>query len=324
MKKNAKIYVAGHTGLVGSALIRRLKEDGYSNLVFRTMEELDLTRQKDVEDFFAKEKPEFVFLAAAKVGGIHANNIYPADFIYINLAIQNNIIHSAYLNEVKRLLFLGSSCIYPKDCPQPMKEKHLLSGYLEPTNEPYAIAKIAGLKTCESYNRQYGAKFIAVMPTNLYGPNDNFDLKTSHVLPALIRKFHEGKEVGCSEVEVWGTGKPRREFLYVDDMADGCLFVMNLKEEVIKDSFLAFPKPCFVNLGTGKDISISELAHLVSEIVGYSGKIKFNSSLPDGTMKKMLDVGSVEKLGWQSKTSLASGIKNTYEYYKSFLNKVNL
>jgi GDP-L-fucose synthase len=316
MNKNAKIYIAGHTGLVGSALMRCLKKNGYTNLVFREIDELDLTRQEEVEKFFAAEKPEYVFLAAAKVGGIMANNKYPADFIHINLAIQNNVIHSSYLHGVKRLLFLGSSCIYPKHCPQPMKEEHLLSGYLEPTNEPYAIAKIAGIKMCESYNRQYGTQFVAVMPTNLYGPGDNFDLETSHVMPALIRKFHEAKEQGKPEVEVWGTGKPRREFLYVDDMADGCHFVMNLPDEKIKAELLDYPKPCFVNLGTGQDISIGELAQTVAEVVGYQGKIKFDTTKPDGTPQKLLDVSRLFSLKWISHTELKSGISNAYKYFR--------
>jgi GDP-L-fucose synthase len=320
MNKNAKIYIAGHTGLVGSALMRCLKKNGYTNLVFRDIDELDLTRQADVEKFFAAEKPEYVFLAAAKVGGIMANNKYPADFIHINLAIQNNVIHSSYLHGVKRLLFLGSSCIYPKHCPQPMKEEHLLSGYLEPTNEPYAIAKIAGIKMCESYNRQYGTQFVAVMPTNLYGPGDNFDLETSHVMPALIRKFHEAKEQGKPEVEVWGTGKPRREFLYVDDMADGCLFVMNLPDEKIKNELLSYPKPCFVNLGTGKDVSIKELAQTVAEVVGYNGKIKFDTTKPDGTPQKLLDVSRLFSLDWHSHTELNPGIENAYKCFRQITN----
>ena len=315
MNKDAKIYIAGHTGLVGSALMRCLKRNGYNNLVYRDITELDLTRQTEVEKFFAAEKPEYVFLAAAKVGGIMANNKYPADFIHINLAIQNNVIHSSYLHDVKRLLFLGSSCIYPKHCPQPMKEEHLLSGYLEPTNEPYAIAKIAGIKMCESYNRQFATQFVAVMPTNLYGPGDNFDLETSHVMPALIRKFHEAKEQGKTEVEVWGTGKPRREFLYVDDMADGCLFVMNLPDEKIKAELLSYPKPCFVNLGTGKDISIGELAQTVAEVVGYQGKIAFDTTKPDGTPQKLLDVSALKKMGWSPNVKLSAGISKAYQYF---------
>lgn len=317
MNKNAKIYIAGHRGLVGSAIVRNLKSQGYDNLVLRTSQELDLTVQAEVNDFFAKEKPEYVFLAAAKVGGINANNKYPAEFIYSNLAIQNNVIHAAWMHDVKRLLFLGSSCIYPKTCPQPMKEEHLLTGYLEPTNEPYAIAKIAGIKMCESYNRQYGTKFVAVMPTNLYGPGDNFDLETSHVLPALIRKFHEAKELNASEVVVWGTGKPRREFLYVDDMADACVYVMNLDDNKLSDELLQYPKPCFVNLGSGKDLSILELAKLVSEITGFNGKIVFDSSKPDGTMQKLLDVSRLTNLGWQSKTELKDGIRKAFEAWKS-------
>lgn len=317
MEKSAKIYIAGHTGLVGSALTRALKADGYHNLVYRTLEELDLTRQADVEAFFATEKPEYVFLAAARVGGIYANNTYPAEFIYQNLAIQNNIIHSAYLNKVKRLLFLGSSCIYPRECPQPMKEEHLLTGLLEVTNEPYAIAKIAGIKMCESYNRQYKTQFIAVMPTNLYGPNDNFDLHTSHVLPALIRKFYEAKEKGLSEVVVWGTGIPRREFLYVDDMAAGCLFIMNLEDAKLENVLLNYPKPCFVNLGTGEDISIADLANLVAKIIGYNGIILYDQTKPDGTQRKLLDVKSLLKLGWKPKVSLENGICKVVEFFSA-------
>jgi GDP-L-fucose synthase len=319
MNRNAKIYIAGHTGLVGSALVRALKNSGHTNLIYKTAKELDLTRQAEVEKFFAEEKPEYVFLAAAKVGGILANNTYPADFIHINLAIQTNVIHSAYLHGVKRLLFLGSSCIYPKNCPQPMHEKHLLSGYLEPTNEPYALAKIAGLKMCESYNRQYDTQFIAVMPTNLYGPGDNFDLQTSHVLPALIRKFHEAKMAEANEVVVWGTGNPRREFLYVDDMAAGCLFVMNLPEEKIQNHFLAYPDPCFVNLGTGEDLTIFDLAELVAEVVGFKGKIVFDSSKPDGTMQKLLEVSRLKTLGWRPQTNLKEGITQAYNWYRQNL-----
>ena len=322
MNKNAKIYIAGHRGLVGSALVRSLKSLGYDNLVLKTFDELDLTVQSDVNAFFAKEKPEYVFLAAAKVGGINANNTYPAEFIYQNLAIQNNIIHSAWKNDVKRLLFLGSSCIYPKNCPQPMKEEHLLSGYLEPTNEPYAIAKIAGIKMCESYNRQYGTKFVAVMPTNLYGPGDNFDLETSHVLPALIRKFHEAKEANASEVVVWGTGKPRREFLYVDDMAEACVYVMNLDDNKLSNELLQYPKPCFVNLGSGSDLSILELAEIVAEITDFKGKIVFDTSKPDGTMQKLLDVSRLTSLGWQAKTQLKDGIRKAYNFWKSKFNEV--
>jgi len=317
MNKTSKIYIAGHTGLVGSALTRKLTAEGYSNLVYRTFEQLDLTRQADVEAFFAAEKPEYVFLAAAKVGGIHANNTYPADFIYSNLIIQTNVIHAAYQHGVKRLLFLGSSCIYPKLCPQPMKEEHLLTGLLEPTNEPYALAKIAGIKMCESYNRQYGTQFIAVMPTNLYGPNDNFDLQTSHVMPALIRKFHEAKISNQPEVIVWGTGTPRREFLYVDDMAAGCVFLMNLDDATIKRELLSYPKPCFVNLGTGEDITITDLAALIAKVAGFKGKLVFDSSKPDGTPRKLLDVSRLHALGWQPEVSLESGITKAYQAFQS-------
>src|SRR4030042_4667013 len=263
MEKNSKIYVAGHTGLVGSAITRNLQENGYTNLVFRTFEELDLTDQKATADFFGEEKPEYVVLAAAKVGGIKANNDFPAEFIYQNLSIQNNIIHSAYLNKVKKLLFLGSSCIYPRDCPQPIKEEYFMTGPLEKTNDAYAIAKIAGIKMCQSYNKQYGTKYISVMPTNLYGPNDNFDLETSHVLPALLRKFHEAKAENKKEAIIWGTGKPKREFLHVDDLANACVYLMNKYE----DSEI-------VNIGTGDDIEIIELAKMIKEIVGFTGKIK--------------------------------------------------
>lgn len=305
MNKTSKIYVAGHRGLVGAAIVRKLQLDGCTNLVLRTSKELDLRRQADVEAFFKQEKPEFVFLAAAKVGGILANNTYPADFIYDNLMIQTNIIHAAYSNGVTKLLFLGSSCIYPRDCPQPMKEEYLLSGYLEPTNEPYAIAKIAGIKMCESYNRQYGTNYISVMPTNLYGPGDNFDLQNSHVLPAMIRKFHEAKGKGSPSVEVWGTGTPRREFLYVDDLADACVFLMqNYAESEI------------VNIGVGSDITIRELAELVKEITGFHGELLFNAAMPDGTPRKLLDVSKLKACGWSAKTSLSDGIRNTYEWFR--------
>jgi len=304
MKFDSKIYVAGHRGLVGSALVRRLSELSYNNLVVLTHAELDLTRQRDVEDFFDKERPEYVFLAAAKVGGILANNTYPAEFIYSNIVIQSNVIHSSYLFGVKKLLFLGSSCIYPRDCPQPMKEDYLLSGYLEPTNEPYAIAKIAGIKMCQAYNRQYGANFISVMPTNLYGPNDNFDIQSAHVLPALIRKFHEAKVAGQKDVVVWGTGYPRREFLYVDDLADACIFLMN-----------NYNSSEIINIGIGKDISVKELALMIKEIVDFDGEIVFDTSKPDGTPRKLLDISRLSLLGWQAKTSLKEGIKRTYEWY---------
>jgi len=308
MKFDSKIYVAGHRGLVGSALVRKLTELGYTNLITRAHVELDLTRQTKVEDFFDKERPEYVFLAAAKVGGILANSTYPAEFIYNNIVVQSNVIHNSYLFGVKKLLFLGSSCIYPRDCPQPMKEDYLLSGYLEPTNEPYAIAKIAGIKMCHSYNRQYGTNFISVMPTNLYGPNDNFDIQNAHVLPALIRKFHEAKVAGQKEVVVWGTGSPRREFLYVDDLADACIFLMN-----------NYNSSEIINIGVGKDISIKELALMVKEIVGFDGEIVFDTSKPDGTPIKLLDVSKLSSLGWQAKISLKEGIKKTYRWYTELL-----
>ena len=315
MNTNAKIYIAGHNGMVGSALVRNLVSRGFSNLVTRSHSDLDLTHQSAVDDFFKSEKIDYVFLAAAKVGGIHANNTYPAEFIYRNLMIQNNIIHASYTSKVERLLFLGSSCIYPKLAPQPMKEEHLLTGLLESTNEPYAIAKIAGIKMCEAYNRQYGTKFMAVMPTNLYGPNDNFDLETSHVLPALIRKFHEAKVEGKSEVVVWGTGTPRREFLHVDDMADACLYVMNLEDKIVSEHFLKCPKPCFVNLGAGVDCSIGELAEIIRAVVGFEGRIVFDTSKPDGTPQKLLDVSRLSALGWQASTRLKEGINNTYNWF---------
>lgn len=304
MEKEARIYVAGHRGLVGSAVVRRLKQSGYDNLILRAHSELDLRKQAEVESFFHAEQPDYVFLAAAKVGGIRANADFPAQFIYDNLIIQTNVIHSAYLQGVKKLLFLGSSCIYPKHCPQPMKEEYLLSGYLEPTNEPYAIAKIAGIKMCQAYNRQYGTRHISVMPTNLYGPGDNFDLASSHVLPALIRKFHEAKVSGDEAVEVWGTGAPRREFLYVDDLADACLFLMDHYE-----------KTGIMNIGTGRDLSIRELAEMIREIVGFEGGICLNPAQPDGMPVKLLDVSRLTGLGWQARTSLKEGIRKTYQWY---------
>jgi GDP-L-fucose synthase len=304
MHSAANIYVAGHRGLVGSALIRRLQVAGYTNLVTRTHAELDLTNQHAVDKFFATEKPEYVLLAAAKVGGIHANNTYPADFIYQNLMIESNIIHAAYVNKVRKLLFLGSSCIYPKKAPQPMKEEYLLTGLLEPTNEPYALAKIAGIKMCAAYNRQYGTNFISVMPTNLYGPGDNYDLQNSHVLPALIRKMHEAKELGAEEAVVWGTGTPRREFLYSDDMADACVFLMEKSDATDIGEF--------VNIGVGKDATIRELAELVAKTVGFKGRLVFDSNKPDGTPQKLLDVSRLRSFGWRSMTSLTDGLKETY------------
>ena len=308
MDKQASIYIAGHSGLVGAAIIRRLKLNGYNNLITRTHKELDLTRQDQTESFFNEIKPDFVFLAAARVGGIIGNSTYPADFIYENLAIQTNVIYAAYINKVKKLLFLGSSCIYPGNCPQPMREEHLLSGYLEPTNEPYAVAKIAGIKMCQSYNRQYGTQYISVMPTNLYGPHDNFNLETSHVLPALIRKIHEAKIEGKSEVEIWGTGAPRRELLHVDDLAGACLFLMNN----YNDSEI-------INIGTGLDITIKKLAEKTASITGYQGKLRFDTSKPDGTPLKLLDISKIQSLGWQAEIALNDGIRNTYLWYKENL-----
>jgi GDP-L-fucose synthase len=335
MRKDSKIYIAGHTGLVGSALLRELQDANYTNLITRTHTELDLEGQSETEAFFQKERPEYVFLAAAKVGGILANNTYPAEFIRRNLAIQTNVIHAAWKSGAKRLLFLGSSCIYPRACAQPMKEKYLLTGPLEATNEPYAVAKIAGVKMCEAYNRQYGTNFISVMPTNLYGPNDNFDLETSHVLPALIRKFHEAKLLVSSEqstgngksihrlpltvnqeppsVVIWGTGKPRREFLHVDDLADACLFLMSLDEESFRSLFTVHRLP-LLNIGWGKDISIKELALLIKDIVEFEGKITFDTSKPDGTPQKLLDVSRITEMGWKPKISLKDGIKQTYDW----------
>jgi GDP-L-fucose synthase len=313
MDKQSKIYVAGHRGLVGSALVRKLEKEGYTNLVYRTSSEIDLTDKIQVDRFFAEEKIEYIFLAAAKVGGIVANNEYPADFIRDNLLIQTNVIDAAYRNDVKKLLFLGSTCIYPKLAPQPLKEEYLLTGLLEPTNEPYAIAKIAGIKMCESYNRQYGTKYISVMPTNLYGENDNFDLHTSHVLPALIRKFHEAKENNQPFVEVWGTGTPKREFLYSDDLADACVYLMDHYEgnEI-------------VNIGVGEDIEIGQLAHLVKETVLFEGEIKFDTSKPDGTPRKLVDVTKLNSLGWKASTSLEEGLTKAYKWFlKNKVQKVN-
>jgi len=304
MHKETKIYVAGHRGLVGSAILRKLRAEGYSNIVTRTREELDLTNQQAVYQFFETEQPEYVFLAAAKVGGILANSTYPADFIRENLLIQANVIDAAYRYGVKKLLFLGSSCIYPKFAPQPMKEEYLLTGVLEPTNEPYAIAKIAGIKMCQAYNKQYGTNFITVMPTNLYGPGDNFDLQTSHVLPALIRKFHEAKVTGAPHVVVWGTGNPRREFLHVDDLADACLFLMN-----------NYDSSEIINIGVGEDLTIRELAYLIKDIVGYHGEITFDTSKPDGTPRKLLDVSKLFTMGWKPRIRLEDGISSTYEWF---------
>ncbi len=342
MNKSSKIFIAGHRGLVGSAILRRLKKEGYKNLIFRSSKQLDLRRQNLVENFFKKQQPEYVFLAAAKVGGILANNTYPAEFIYDNLMIETNVIHASYRYNVKKLLFLGSSCIYPKFSPQPMKEEYLLTGLLEPTNEPYAIAKIAGIKLCQSYNRQYGTNFISVMPTNLYGPKDNFNLETAHVLPALIRKFHIARllqeekseeikrdlhrypigfsidpnlelsiildQLGITSkyVKLWGTGEVYREFLFIDDLADACIFLMqNYNESEI------------INIGTGQDITIKELAEIVKRIVGYKGSILWDKTKPDGTPRKLLDVAKLHSIGWKAKTSLEEGIKKTYKWYIS-------
>jgi len=315
MNSGAKIFVAGSKGLVGSALVRALDARGYSNLLLPDSAQLDLTKQAAVEAFFEKERPEYVILAAAKVGGILANNSYPAEFIYSNLAIQNNVIHSAWRSGVKRLLFLGSSCIYPRLAPQPMKEEYLLTGLLEPTNEPYAIAKIAGIKMCEAYNRQYGTEFIAVMPTNIYGPGDNFHPENSHVLPALIRRFHEAKAAHAPEIMVWGSGKPRRELLYVDDMADGSLHLLQLPTAALKPELLNYPQPCFVNLGTGTDASIADIARMVREVTGFSGEIRFDTSKPDGTPQKLLDVSRMASLDWRAKVPLTEGISRTYTWF---------
>ena len=304
MNLDAKIYVAGHRGLVGSAIVRNLEDKGYTNIICRTHKELDLTNQEAVRVFFEQEKPEYVFLAAAKVGGIHANNTYPADFIYENLMIQNNVIKAAHDFEVKKLLFLGSTCIYPKMAPQPIKEEYLLTGSLEETNEAYAVAKIAGLEMCKFFKRQYGDNFISCMPTNLYGPNDNFDLKNSHVLPALIRKFHEAKVNNSDVVEVWGTGTPLREFLYVDDMADACVFLME-----------NYDGEQHVNIGTGEEVSIRELAETVKEVVGFEGELVFNTDMPDGTPRKLTTVDKLHGLGWKHNVSLNDGIKRAYKWF---------
>ena len=309
MEKNSKIYVAGHRGLVGSAIVRKLQKEGYHNLILRTSAQVDLRDQQAVKDFFEKEKPEYVFMAAAKVGGINANNTYPAEFLYDNLCIQNNVIHQSYHHQVKKLLFLGSSCIYPKNAPQPIKEEYLLSGYLEPTNEAYAIAKIAGIKMCQFYHKQYGCNFISAMPTNLYGPGDNYDLKNSHVLPALLRKFHEAKENGDATVTVWGTGKPRREFLHSDDLAEACLFLME-----------HYNDPAIINIGVGKDISIGEMAQMIQKISGFTGELVFDTSMPDGTFQKLLDVSKINALGWRPRISFEEGLKKTYEEYTQLAN----
>lgn len=308
MDKKAKIYIAGHRGMVGSALLRRLQADGYSRFVLASSSELDLRRQTEVEEFFRREKPDYVFLAAAKVGGILANDTYRAEFLYDNLMIEANIIEAAYRNGVEKLMFLGSSCIYPKMAPQPLREEYLLTGLLEPTNEPYAIAKIAGIKLCDAYRSQYGCHFVSVMPTNLYGPNDNYHPQNSHVLPALIRKFHEAKQAGQPSVTLWGTGTPRREFLHVDDLADACVFLMHHYDE-----------PGLVNIGTGEDISILELAQMVQRITGFSGRIEHDLSKPDGTPRKLMDVTKLHQLGWKARIALEDGIQRVYAEVKSSL-----
>lgn len=305
MNKDSRIYVAGHRGMVGSAIVRKLRGSGFENLILRTSSELNLVRQAEVEKFFEEQKPDYVFLAAAKVGGIMANNTYRADFLYENMMIEANVIHAAYQNNVKKLLFLGSSCIYPKLAPQPLKEEYLLTDELEYTNEPYAIAKIAGIKLCENYRKQYGCNFISAMPTNLYGPNDNYDLKNSHVLPALLRKFHESKLEGKDKVEIWGSGTPKREFLHVDDLAEACLHLMeNYNGEE------------WFNIGTGEDISIKELAEMIKEITGYEGKLVFDSTKPDGTPRKLMDVSKILATGWKHKIPLKEGISQVYEQVK--------
>lgn len=302
MNKDSKIYVAGHRGMVGSAILRRLRAGGYTNFVTRTHDELDLIDQAAVKEFMSTERPDYVFLAAAKVGGIHANNVFRGDFIYQNLMVQANVIQAAHASGVERLLFLGSSCIYPRDCPQPIREEYLLTGPLEQTNEPYAIAKIAGVKLCESFNRQYGTAYVSVMPTNLYGPNDNYDLQNSHVLPALIRKAHEAKVRGDKQLMVWGSGRPRREFMYVDDMADACVFLM---ESDVRDGLF--------NVGLGTDVTIRELAETIMDVTGFEGEIVFDASKPDGTPRKLLSVERLEQLGWRARVDLRNGIKLAYE-----------
>ena len=322
MDKQSKIYIAGHRGLVGSAIVRNLQIKGFTNFLLRTHAELDLTHQSAVDSFFMQTKPDHVFLAAARVGGIHANNTYPAEFIRENLAIQNNIIHAAYVNQVQRLLFLGSSCIYPKLAPQPMKEEYLLTGPLEPTNRPYALAKIAGIEMCWSYNRQYGTRYLAAMPTNLYGPGDNYHPENSHVIPALIRKFHEAKVRGDKTVTVWGSGTPRREFLYNEDMADACVHLMSLPEAKFAallggdESKTGKFTPPLINIGVGEDVTIRDLARIVQEVVGFAGSIVFDADKPDGTPRKLMNVSLLAANGWQSTTPLSSGLANAYEDFK--------
>jgi len=322
LKSNNCIYVAGHRGMVGSAIIRRLRKEGFDDLLTASHADLDLTDQRAVRAFFEYKRPTHVYLAAARVGGIHANNSYPAEFIHQNLMIEANVIDAAWRTGVERLLFLGSSCIYPREAPQPIPESALLTGLLEPTNEPYAIAKIAGIKLCESYNRQYGTDFRSVMPTNLYGPGDNFDLANSHVIPALMRKFHQAKEENKPFVEVWGSGKPRREFLHVDDMADACVFIMNLpKEEYQRHTD---PMCSHLNIGTGEDLTIADLASLIGKVVGYRGEIRYDSTKPDGTPRKLLDVTRMKTLGWQAKINLETGLSQTYQWFLEHQNDIRL
>lgn len=310
MEKNSKIYVAGHRGMVGSAIVRRLEKEGFNNIIVRTSSELDLRNQQAVNDFFAKEKPAYVFLAAARVGGILANNTYRAEFLYDNLLIESNIIHASYLNKAEKLLFLGSSCIYPKLAPQPLKEEYLLTGLLESTNEPYAIAKIAGIKLCEAYRDQYGCNFISAMPTNLYGPGDNYDLKGSHVIPAMIRKFHEAKERNEAFTEIWGSGSPLREFMYADDVADACVFLMRNYNDKL-----------FINIGTGEEITIKDLALLIKEVVGFGGEIKFDKTKPDGTPRKLMDNSRINNMGWKHNILLKEGLKKTYTIFQEVSKK---
>ena len=304
MEKNSKIYVAGHTGLVGSAILKELKDQGYTNVLTETHKELDLLNSEYVSDFFKKEKPEYVILAAAKAGGIVGNNTFPAEFIYENLQIQNNVIHNSYLNGVKKLLFLGSSCIYPKNCPQPIKEEYLLTGELEPTNEPYAVSKIAGIKMCQSYNRQYGTNYICVMPTNLYGTSDDFHPENSHVIPGLINRIHNAKTTNKPLVTVWGTGKPKREFLYAQDLANACIHLLE-----------TYSENQIINIGSGEELTIKELAEVISSVVGYKGNFSFDTTKPDGTPRKLLDISKLAKSGWRAKTSLKDGVKETYKWY---------
>jgi GDP-L-fucose synthase len=318
---NHKIYVAGHQGMVGAAIVRALKKQGYTNIISRTHKELDLTNQNEVNKFFKEEKPDQIYLAAAKVGGIHANNIYPAEFIYDNLMIEANVIHAAWIHGVKKLLFLGSSCIYPKEASQPISESALLTGKLEPTNEPYAIAKIAGIKLCESYNRQHGVDYRSIMPTNLYGPGDNYHPENSHVIPALIRRFHEAKVSNNSVVTIWGTGIPKREFLYVDDLADASIFVMEIDDALYKANTKLMQN--HINIGFGADVSINQLAQLIKKVVGYKGAITFDSSKPDGTLRKLMDSRCINNLGWNAKVNLESGLMRTYDDFKINLHAFN-